>query len=178
MAVKHPPEEVERIWEQLMSWIIDEGGTIRGFCKANAISRRTVWKWYSQDDPASKARRAELETAEQMRADSWIDEIIEIVDDTSGDIETRVDEEGKVVPAWNVEHISRTRLRTDTRKWIACKHYRRRYGDSQSHEVSGPEGGPVQFAGIDRPAPVDYATWKAIVASEGRRTDTDEDEEV
>lgn len=169
-------EQQARLWQKLIESVI-EGGTISQFCRDNDIARATVWRWYSKDTDECRKRKIELCAAEQLRADMWIDEIIGIADDTKSDIQFNYDNDGNAIPAWNKEHINRTRLRIDTRKWIACKHFKQRYGDSQSHEISGPNGGPMVYAGIDRPKPVDYEQWRAIVSQEGRRTDEDDEDE-
>jgi hypothetical protein len=43
----------------------------------------------------------------------------------------------------NHEHIQRSRLRVDSRKWLASKLVPKKYGDKVSAEVSGPDGGPI-----------------------------------
>lgn len=137
-----------------------------------------VWRLTSGSDDLSKARHKELLVAEQLRSDMLVDEIIEISDDAREDYIKKVDHEGNEIEVLNKEAVMRARLKVDTRKWIAGKQYKRRYGDSQSVEMSGPEGTPIQFAGIDRPAPLDYEAWKAVVVSEGRRSESDEDTEA
>ena len=59
-----------------------------------------------------------------------VDEILDIADDTSRDITT--DANGKTV--YDHEHINRSRLRIDTRKWLAAKLAPRIYGDKISME--------------------------------------------
>ena len=82
----------------------------------------TIYKWLkdhkSFSDLYAQAKR------EQVRA--LVDEILEISDDTSQD--ELINDQGKVVA--NSEYINRSRLRVDTRKWIAAKLVPRLYGDN------------------------------------------------
>jgi hypothetical protein len=50
----------------------------------------------------------------------------------------RLDDDGKPI-GWqlNGEHLQRSRLRVDTRKWIASKLKPKKYGDKVEHEHSG-----------------------------------------
>lgn len=60
------------------------------------------------------------------------DEIIEISDDSSGDvIET---ENG---PRLDAEFVARSRLRVDSRKWMLAKMLPKVYGDKIEHEHKG-----------------------------------------
>ncbi len=71
-------------------------------------------------------------------ADALFDEALEIADDVSGDWAT--DKDGKKV--LDHEHIQRSRLRVDTRKWAAGKLAPKRYGDKVQH--TGDGGGPIR----------------------------------
>ncbi len=75
--------------------------------------------------------------AREAQAEVRADEIVDIADDESGDFTT--DEDGKRVV--NHEHIQRSRLRVDARKWVASKLLPKRYGDKLQH--TGEGGGPV-----------------------------------
>jgi hypothetical protein len=80
---------------------------------------------------------------EAMAAD-----IIEIADDSSGDIE--LDGEGK--PRQNAEFMNRSRLRVDTRKWLMSKLAPKKYGDKQQVALTDPEGGPLRIVStVPRP---------------------------
>ncbi len=76
--------------------------------------------------------------ARQMQADALFDEALEIADDASGD--WMVDKDGK--KTLDHEHVQRSRLRVDTRKWAAGKMAPKRYGDKIQH--TGDGGGPIR----------------------------------
>ncbi len=62
--------------------------------------------------------------AKRAQVEVFVDEMAEIADDSKEDL--LVDENGKEI--FNREFAARSRLRIDTRKWIACK-LNRRYAD-------------------------------------------------
>ncbi len=81
----------------------------------------TIYRWVKEhrefSDQYARAKRQQIEVI--------IDEIMGIADDTSNDYSTN--EDGKLI--CNHEHIQRSRLRIDTRKWLAAKLAPRLYGD-------------------------------------------------
>ena len=76
--------------------------------------------------------------AREAQAEIRADEIVDIADDDSNDF--TADKDGK--PVANSEHIQRSRLRVDARKWIAAKLLPKRYGDKIQH--TGDGGGPIR----------------------------------
>ncbi|MRT15312.1 hypothetical protein GJV07_24145 [Enterobacteriaceae bacterium RIT711] len=68
--------------------------------------------------------------AREVQAEILAEEIIEIADDSSGDV--IVDEDGH--EQTNHERVARSRLRVDARKWYASKLAPKRYGDRIQHE--------------------------------------------
>ena len=69
--------------------------------------------------------------AKADQADFLAEELLEIADDSAED--EIFTEEGKRLE--NREFINRSRLRVDTRKWIACKLLPKIYGEKQQSEV-------------------------------------------
>jgi hypothetical protein len=73
--------------------------------------------------------------AKEESADALTDEMLDISDDASNDwMRRNTDEKG--APGWyaNGDHIQRSRLRIETRKWIASKLKPKKYGDKVTHE--------------------------------------------
>lgn len=66
------------------------------------------------------------EQAKRDQVRALVDEILEISDDSSHD--EIINDKGNVT--FNAEYAARSRLRVDTRKWIACKLVPRLYGDN------------------------------------------------
>jgi hypothetical protein len=64
----------------------------------------------------------------ELRALLFVDEILEISDETSND--TLTIQKGKqVIEVENREWVNRSRLRVDSRKWIASKLFPKQFGD-------------------------------------------------
>lgn len=93
----------------------------------------TIRTWIATDQPFSdKYAKAKLEQLELMS-----EEIIDIADDSSLDM--AFTEEGKAYV--DREHINRSRLRVDTRKWVLSKLLPKKYGDKL--EVAGNAAEPL-----------------------------------
>lgn len=84
------------------------------------------WRLFNESFGSMYAR------AKQMQAELFAEEILEISDDGTNDWMERLGDDGTPI-GWqlNGEHIQRSRLRIDSRKWIACKLAPRIYGDKQ-----------------------------------------------
>jgi hypothetical protein len=68
------------------------------------------------------------------------DEILEISDNSEADF-VQTEDGRKVV---DHEHIQRSRLKVETRKWMLSKMLPRIYGEKITSELIGPNGGAVQ----------------------------------
>lgn len=84
--------------------------------------------------------------AKEQCADLYAEDIIEISDDCSNDWMEKQNENGECI-GWQVnkECVARSRLRVDSRKWIAAKLKPGRYGEKTTQEITGGEGGPLQL---------------------------------
>ena len=97
----------------------------------------TICQWLDRyPDFAEKYARAR-----DRQADVIAEQTLEIADDMSRDV--KLDEDGR--PSVDHEHIARSRLRVDTRKWIASKLKPKKYGDKLLH-TGGDGEGPIQHA--------------------------------
>lgn len=93
----------------------------------------TVYLWLKKQDGFSEM----YARARDDQADTLADEMLEIADDATRDV-TKT-EDGDV---FNSEHVQRSRLRVDTRKWIASKLKPKKYGDKVS--VGGDGEAPIR----------------------------------
>jgi hypothetical protein len=48
----------------------------------------------------------------------------------------------------NGEVLRRSALRIDARKWLSGKMAPKKYGDKQTHEHAGPDGGPITLEAL------------------------------
>lgn len=99
----------------------------------------TVYRWMAARDEF----RQQYARAREDQADTLADEIIEISDDGTRDTYI-VDGEERT----NQDVIARSRLRVDTRKWVASKMKPKKYGELVRQEHSGAEGQPIQIQEI------------------------------
>ncbi len=123
-----------------------EGETLRAICRDKAMpGKTTVLRWLGDEKNADF--RTQYAHARDMQADALFDEALEIADDASGD--WMEDKDGK--KSLDHEHIQRSRLRVDTRKWAAGKLARRTQRDPASEWGKAPETG-VRAGGTLRAA--------------------------
>lgn len=110
-----------------------DGKSLRSICLADDMPvQSTVFKWLSQQ-PAFAEQYAR---ARETQADTLFDEIQDIADDGSNDYITKKNADGSEYEAVNSEHIQRSRLRVDARKWMASKLQPKKYGDKQEIELT------------------------------------------
>jgi len=74
--------------------------------------------------------------AREIQADRLAEEILEIADDARNDYMEKVGRDGRRKVEFNSENVNRSRLRIDTRKWLAGKLRPKVYGDKQVVDVN------------------------------------------
>lgn len=90
--------------------------------------KKTIWRWrHKHPEFAELYRQAKISQIEVI-----VDEILEISDDTSND--RIIDSDGNV--HCNNEYIARSRLRIDSRKWLAAKLVPRVYGKGADEQAT------------------------------------------
>jgi hypothetical protein len=80
---------------------------------------------------------AKYARAREAQLDRWEDELIEIADDGTNDWQERENADGSKFTVADRDHIARSKLRSDTRKWIMSKRLPKKYGDRIMQEHSG-----------------------------------------
>lgn len=87
----------------------------------------TVLYWLN--DGQHEAFLEQYKVARDIQADLMVEDIIEIADDSSLDYTTVERDDGSYKTVIDREHVQRSRLRVDARKWTASKLKPRKYGD-------------------------------------------------
>ena len=133
---------------------IADGESLRSICESDGMpSKTSVMRWLLPDD--AQALRDQYARARELQADTLFDDMLDIADDARNDwMERRGEEDAGWVA--NGEHIQRSRLRIDSRKWMAGKLKPKVYGDKQAVEMSGPDGGPIQTEDASRSKLADF----------------------
>jgi hypothetical protein len=108
-----------KIFDSICEYIVN-GKSLRTALKEVDLPAKTFFIWLRDDEAKSK----QYARATEERAELMFEDMFEIADDNSNDyIQT---ENGKTL---NSEHIQRSRLRVDTRKWALSKLMPKKYGD-------------------------------------------------
>ncbi len=104
-----------------------DGESLRKICLSeNMPSKTSVFRWLENN----KEFRAQYARAREIQADALFDECLDIADEVCNDIQ--IDKDGN--ERTDNEAIQRSKLRIDTRKWIAGKLRPKVYGDKQEQE--------------------------------------------
>lgn len=90
---------------------------------------------------------AQYTRAKEEQADFLIEEMIDIADDGSNDLMT-ITKGDETYEVENKEVVNRSKLRVETRKWIASKLKPKKYGDKIQAEISGKDGGAIVVTGM------------------------------
>lgn len=117
------------------------GESLRSIClDTDMPSKSTVLLWVARD---REGFSDQYEAACMARAHHWADELLDIADDGSNDFMDKIGKDGVGVEALNSEHIQRSRLRVDSRKWLLSKMLPK-FADKQHHELTGKDGQPIK----------------------------------
>lgn len=145
----------QELADRICSEII-EGYSLRTVCKPDEMPCvASVLKWLREKPDFL----LQYEKAKEEQADALAEEMLDIADDGSNDWMTKTGKDGESI-GWmvNGEHVQRSRLRLDTRKWIASKLKPKKYGDKIQADIQplGKDGQPtdqqpiiVQFVNAD-----------------------------
>lgn len=105
-----------------------DGRSLRSICLDDDMpSQTTVFRWLADD--RYTAFRESYARAREAQADAIFDEILDIADDGSNDWMERKRQDGSIDEVVDHEHIQRSKLRVDARKWMAGKLAPKKYGD-------------------------------------------------
>lgn len=135
-----PGTYTEELGEQICEEIATSNKGMKAICEGLGLKVMTVLCWlcethrnYIEDFAKLYAR------AKEMQAEMLAEEILQIADDGSND--TYTDEDGNEKTDHDV--IARSRLRVDSRKWIASKLKPKKYGDKMDVTSGGEQIAPI-----------------------------------
>lgn len=114
----------KKIADQICA-LLAQGISLRTICKRNDMpGLETVFGWLRKNASFSE----QYARAKEEASDALIEEMLDIADDGANDWMETHDPEN---PGWkfNHEHVQRSKLRVDTRKWYASKLKPKKYGD-------------------------------------------------
>lgn len=132
-------EFTQEIADAICGYMAD-GMSVREICRKDEMpAMSTVFKWLSQQ-PSFVEQYAR---AREAQADYMAEEILEICDDGSNDWMERQTDAGTITMP-DHEHINRSKLRVDTRRWLMSKLQPKKYGEKVA--LTGGDGGPILMA--------------------------------
>ena len=158
---EYDPDLAKEILERLA-----DGETLSSICQDERFpASRTVRRWALDPDHEFSPLYTH---ARKIGYHYMADELLDISDDSRNDWMER---HGKDDAGWttNGDHVQRSRLRVDTRKWLLSKALPKVYGEKFVAEHSGPEGKPIEVT--------ETSQWLARVLSQtSNRTDAAPDD--
>jgi len=119
------------------------GETLPSICRDAHMPAADAVRSWALDKPEFGER---YQKARRMQHECYADEIVDIADDATNDWMTRRTKSGETVVLVNREHISRSTLRVDSRKWLLSKLNPGQYGDRTQLEFSGKGGGAIKHS--------------------------------
>ena len=122
--------------------MLASGMTLNEVCKRPSMPHeRIVRRWAS--DP-SHPFAPNYARAREVGYLKMADDILEIADDSRNDYVERQNKDGSTYMAVNQDHIARSRLRVEIRKWLLAKALPKIFGDKPVAEQPPVEGGALQ----------------------------------
>lgn len=119
---------------------ISDGETTRSICADEAMpAMTTLFRWLREDEDFKQ----QYARAKEIQLERMAEEILDISDDGTNDYMDRVTRDGEVESVLNHEHVTRSKLRVDSRKWLLSKLAPKKYGDKAIVQHEGGET-PIQ----------------------------------
>jgi hypothetical protein len=129
-----PSRYTKELADEICRAIATSSKGLKRMCEENEhwpdITTIFNWLWTNQGDGDFSQCYAR---AREQQCEYFADEIVDIADDGTHDYS--VDEDGNRVV--DHDHIQRSRLRVDTRKWILSKLKAKKYGEKIEQNLNG-----------------------------------------
>ena len=122
---------------------ITKGRTLTSICKEDKMPTiPTVYSWLSVLNKNYKPDFFKsYSLAKEIQMDVMADQLCEIADDAINDYMEKMRKDGTVEEVFNAEHVQRSRLRVDVRKWLMSKVAPKKYGDKI--QLTGKDDKPL-----------------------------------
>jgi len=147
LIMGRPPVYTAELAEIILARLAG-GESLSAICRdADMPSRPTVLSWVYNDTEGFFGQYAR---ARKAQAEVLAEDTLAIADDGKNDWMERNDPENPGYQA-NGEHMQRSRLRVDTRKWYAARLHPEMFAEMQKREHSGPGGKPIQVEDSRKP---------------------------
>lgn len=123
----------QELADKICNAIATSSEGLRRLCKQDESlpAVTTIMRWLD----TNVEFREQYARAREAQAEFMVDETIEIADDGTNDYYKN--SKGEVL--FDAEHVQRSRLRVDTRKWVASKLAPKKYGDKMDVTTNGKD---------------------------------------
>lgn len=112
--------------------LLAQSGSLRRVCRELGVSRNSIIPWVVDNTEGFGDAYAR---AKEHGIDTLVEETLDIADDGSNDYMAAKD--GMQL---DTEHIQRSKIRVETRRWLAERMAPRRYGLKQGVDVTNSDG--------------------------------------
>jgi hypothetical protein len=117
---------------------IAKGESVRSIDKDPEMpSSGTIYNWLLDAD--KKEFLEQYESARAIQAELMFEELLDIADDGQNDYIEKQNADGESYEVVNTEHIQRSRLRVDTRKWYLSKVLPKKFGEKLDMTTNGKD---------------------------------------
>lgn len=120
------------------------GESLIQICKDDHLPAASTVVGWSQNE-SIQGFGEQYARARSLLLEYWAEEIVSISDDGSNDYVEREVRGGRTETIADTDHIQRSKLRVDSRKWLLSKLMPKTYGDRTALEHAGPDGKPLDF---------------------------------
>ena len=103
-------------------------------------SLEAFWKWLDENTDEAREFVQLYREAKQRQQDYTAEILYEIADDSRNDFMVKMGKDGMPMLVPDTEHIARTKLRIDTRKWVMARLHPKKY--SETVKVGGSDDLP------------------------------------
>lgn len=133
MSVGRPTKYTIELAQEICDAISCDSKGLRRLCEDHPHwpERRNIYHWMRKYPDF----RLQYMQAKEHQIEALVDEILEIADDASHDTIIKTDKNGNEYESCNTEWMNRSRLRIETRKWLAAKLAPKIYGDKSKEEA-------------------------------------------
>jgi hypothetical protein len=134
---------------------LSHGESLRQICKDEDMpGMSTIIDWLN--DPLKENFHKQYERARALQAEIMFDEIIEISDDSTNDWVDREVGKDRIIRSTDHEHVQRSKLRVDSRKWYLSKVLPKKYGEkldvtSGGKQIKQPRPAQITYVVPEKP---------------------------
>jgi hypothetical protein len=143
-----PSRYTQEIADEICRRLADGEG-LKEICRTPGMPSEAAVRSWALNDYQDFA--APYEQARQIQFHRWADEILSIADDSRQDISLRQLPDGTTARVVDHEHINRSRLKIDSRKWLLSKLLPSKFGDRVATELTGAGGRAIRIENVLAP---------------------------